>query len=122
MSGKSPQVQHTDDRMQRRNSGTLRNDLVDNSNCTTDSVLWEYMCKVGKNLAHKPLLKIISDYDHRDRTIELRNSIHDLGELNNGGNDRRMILKLWKKTLEGKKRQLVDHQGVVPGWYTGNFG
>ena len=39
VSSKSPQVQHTDDRMQRRISGALRNDLVDNSNCTTDSVL-----------------------------------------------------------------------------------
>ena len=26
-----------------------------------------------------------------------------------------MILKLWKKTLEGKKKQLVEHQGVVSG-------
>ena len=26
-----------------------------------------------------------------------------------------MILKLWKKTLESKKKQLVEHQGVVSG-------
>ena len=97
MSAKSPQVPHIDDRMESRNSGALRSDLVDSSDRTTDSVLWEYMCKVGKNLAHKAILKIISDFDHRDRTLELENSINHLEEIINEGNDRPMILKLWKK-------------------------
>ena len=115
VSSKSPQVQYTDDRMQKRYSGALRNELADSSVRTTDSVLWEYMCKVGKTPPEKALLKIISDYDHRDRTQELEKSINHLEELINGGNDRPMILELWKKTLKGKKNQLVDHQEVVPG-------
>ena len=94
---KSPQVQHTDERIKRRYSGALRNEMVDSSVQTTDSVLWEYMCKVGKNLAETDVLKIISDYDHRDRTLELEKSIDHLEELVNEGNASAMILKIWKK-------------------------
>ena len=115
MSSTSPQVPHTHGRMQRRYSGARRNVLVDSSDCTTDSVLWEYMCKVGKTPPDRALLKIISDYDHRDRTQELEKSINHLEELINEGNDRPMILQLWKKTLKSKKNRLVDHQEVVPG-------
>ena len=115
MNSKSPQVQHRNDRMQRRYSDALRNDLVDTSDGTTDSVLWEYICKVGKNLADAALLKIISDYDHRDRTLELEKLIDHLEGLIKEGNASPMILKLWKKTLESKKKQLVEHQGVVSG-------
>ena len=94
MTSTSPQVQHTHGRMQRRYSGARRNVLVDSSDCTTDSVLWEYMCKVGKTPPDKALLKIISDYDHRDRTQELEKSINHLEELINEGNDRPMIVKV----------------------------
>ena len=115
MNSNYPLVQHTHGRVERRYSGPRRNDFVHSSNRTTDSVLWEYMCKVGKTPPDKALLKIISDYDHRDRTQELDKSINHLEELINEGNDRPMILKIWKKTLKGKKNQLVEHQGVVSG-------
>ena len=95
--------------------GTIQNDILHAYGLTTDNVLWEYMCKVNKSLAYIGLLKIISEYDNRDRTINLRNSIKGLKERINGGKDRRMILKIVKKTLESKKRQLVEHQGSVPG-------
>ena len=78
VNSKSSQVQHTNHRMQRRYSDALRNDLVDTSDGTTDSVLWEYMWKVDKSLADTTLLKIISDYDHRDRTLELEKLIDHL--------------------------------------------
>ena len=110
-----PKVHHKHDRMQRRYSVAPRNNFSDSSKRTTDSVLWDYMCKVSKNLADPVLLKIIRDYDHRDRTLELNRSKNNLEELINEGTDDPMILKLWKKTLEAKKKQLVEHQGVVPG-------
>ena len=113
LSSKSPQVQHANNRVQRRFSDALRNDLVDTSEGTTDSVLWEYMWKVDKNLADTALLKIISDYDHRDRTLELEKLIDHLEGLIKEGNASPMILNLWKKTLESKKKQLVEHRVLM---------
>ena len=115
VNSKSPQVQHRNHRMQRMYSDAPRNDQVDTSVGTTDSVLWEYMWKVNKILANTAVLKIISDYDHRDRTLEFEKLIDHLEGLIKEGNASPMILKLWKKTLESKKKQLVEHQGVVSG-------
>ena len=84
-------------------SGARGNDLLDSSGLTTDIVLWEYMCKVGKNLAHTALLKIISDFDGRARTLELNRSKNNLEELINEGTDDHMILKLWKQPLKPRK-------------------
>ena len=39
----------------------------------------------------------------------------NLEELISEGTTDRMILKVWKTTYEAKKKQLVDHQGVVSG-------
>ena len=114
-SNNSTQVRHTHDRKQRRYYGTRLNNLVDSSDRTTDSVLWEYMCKVGKNLEAPSLLKIISHFDGRVHTLELNSSMNNLEELISEGTNDSMILKLWKTTLEAKKKQLVEHQGVVPG-------
>ena len=75
----------------------------------------EYICKVSKNLADPVLLKIIRDYDHRGRTLELNRSKNYLEDLINEGTEDPMILKLWKTSLKAKKKQLVEHQGVVPG-------
>ena len=78
-------------------------------------VIWEYMSKVGENLADTSLLKIISDFDGRVRTLELNRTMNNLEELISEGTTDPMILKLWKTTLEAKKKQLVEHQGVVSG-------
>ena len=115
VSNNSPQVQLTHDRMPRRYCSVPRNDFVDSSGITTDTVVWEYMCNVGKNLADTALLKIISHFDGRARTQELNRSKNNLEELINEGTNDPMILKLWKTTLEAKMKQLVEHQGVVPG-------
>ena len=101
--------------MQRRYSGARENDFQDSSGLTTDTVIWAYICKVGKNLADRALLKIFSDFDGRVRTNELNRSQNNLEELIAEGTNDPMVLKLWKTTLEAKKKQLVEHQGVVPG-------
>ena len=108
--------------MQKRYSGAHGSDLLESSGLTTDTVIWAYICKVGKNLADRALLKIFSDFDGRVRTNELKRSQNNLEELIAEGTNDPMVLKLWKTTLEAKKKQLVEHQGIVPGsWYTGNF-
>ena len=111
----SPQVHHKDERMQKRYSGARGSDLLQSSGLTTDTVIWAYICKVGKNLADRVLLKIFSDFDGRVRTKELNRSQNNLEELIAEGTNDPMVLKLWKTTLEAKKKQLVEHQGIVPG-------
>ena len=111
----SPQVHHRDERMQKRYSGARGSDLLESSGLTTDTVIWAYICKVGKNLADRALLKIFSDFDGRVRTKELNRSQNNLEELIAEGTNDPMVLKLWKTTLEAKKKQLVEHQGVVSG-------
>ena len=57
VSSNSTEVHHRHDRVQSYSSARV-NDFVDSSGLTTDTVIWEYMCKVGKNLAHTSLLKL----------------------------------------------------------------
>ena len=47
--------------------------------------------------------------------MQLNRSRNNLEELIAEGTNDRMVLKLWKTTLEAKKKQLVEHHGVVPG-------
>ena len=115
VSSNSPQVHHRDERIQERYSGARGSDLLQSSGLTTDTVIWAYICKVGKNLAERALLKIFSDFDDRVRTKELNRSQNNLKELIAGGSNDPMVSKLWKTTLEAKNKQLVEHQGIVPG-------
>ena len=89
--------------------GARGNAFLHSPDLTTDTVLWEYMCRVGNSLAEKAVLKIISEYDHRDRTNQLRSSIEGLEERINGGQERHAALKVVKTILRSKTRQLVDH-------------
>ena len=47
--------------------------------------------------------------------MQLNRSRNNLEELIAEGTNDRMVLKLWKTTLEAKKKQLVEHQRVVSG-------
>ena len=58
------------------------------------SVIWEYMCKVGKTLADTALLKMFSDFDGRVRTLQLNRSRNNMEELIGEGTNDRMVLKL----------------------------
>ena len=111
----SPKVHHRHGQLQRRYLGIHGNDFLSSSGLTTDTVLWDYMCKVGKNLADSALLNIFSDFDGRVRTLQLNRSRNNLEELIDEGTNDPMVLKLWKIQLDAKKKEIVEHQGVVPG-------
>ena len=111
----SPQVHNRHDREQRMYYSARAHDFLISSGLTTDTVLWEYMCKVGKDLAETALLDIFSDFDGRVRTKETNRKINNLEKLISEGSTDPMILKLWKVQLEAKKKELVEHQGIVPG-------
>ena len=111
----SQQVHHRNHRDQRSYSGAPGCDFLNSVGLTTDAVIWDYMCKVGKSLADTALLNIFSDFDGRVRTEELRRKMNNLEKLISEGSTDPMILKLWKIQLEAKKKESVEHQGIVPG-------
>ena len=111
----SPQVNHRHDREQRTYSGPRVSDFPNSLGLTTDAVIWDYMCKVGKSLAATELLSIFSDFDGRVRTKELNRKMNNLEKLISGGSTDPMIMKLWNIQFEANKKELVDHQGIVPG-------
>ena len=114
-SNNSSKNEHSYYQMKGTFSGARGNDFLDSSGLTTDTVLWEYICKVDNNLADTALLNIFSDFDGRVRTLQLNRSRNNLEQLIDEGTNDPMVLKLWKIQLEAKKKEIVEHQGVVPG-------
>ena len=107
VSNNSPQVQLTHDRMPRRYCGVPRNDFVDSSGLTTDIVLWEYMCNVGKNLADTALLKIISHFDGRARTQELNRSKNNLRPRRSSWSTIKGLYLVHRKVLMMRMRRMM---------------